>query len=755
MSSEKTENPKDVPEALPQAAEPSAPRKRRTSAKAKSASEGQAGVKAPAKPRAKRTVKSAAKGTTADSKEAAAAAPAAKSTRKRTVRKTAEGETAPVKRTRRKTTKKATPEATPSPALVGQELKSAALEGIVQTQSAASEPVALPAATVAGQPQESLPEQPDVSVKEEPAQDPVSAQASAPEPAVSVAVSEITAPAEPVPLAVEPSAPLESRPQQGVAPVKDESAPVQVPAQAVAPEPKGEIVSEPLAQTGPKATSEPAAAAVSESAAPVETSAPAMPEAPTTPSDVVEQMTEPTVPAFAVAAEVTNAEPKSQAPASDSVPMAGLEPTPVGTPENPIEEENRPVTTAARQAQMAKPQESKPAPTETAAAGSVAASPAAAPVAAGEPSLRSEALEKPEPRADESLLPQICRSWSARIALIVVILALCCTLPSWWYFERDVAFPDNVETVDVTIPAGSSGREIARRVADSGIGVSADTFQGVLRVQGASLAIHAGRYRFERGMALADIVDKLHRGEVEKFTFRIADGQPIWVVREAVGKLPDITVKTTAMSEEELRAAVGVKEPSLEGVFAPETYSFRTGITDVDVLRAAYREQMRILDSVWEARSPEAVVKSKYEALILASIIEKETSLHTDRSLVSSVFNNRLRLRMPLQTDPTIIYGIGRDFDGNLTRRDMQRPGPYNTYLNSGLPPTPISMPTAASIHAALNPQKTKYLYFVARGDGTTYFSSTLAEHNRAVEKYQKAPARKAQLERKRQNNAR
>ena len=208
------------------------------------------------------------------------------------------------------------------------------------------------------------------------------------------------------------------------------------------------------------------------------------------------------------------------------------------------------------------------------------------------------------------------------------------------------------------------------------------------------------------------------------------------------------------MTEDQLRAAVGIEEPHLEGVFAPETYSFRTGITDLDVYRAAYREQMRILAKEWENRSSDAMVKTKYEALILASIIEKETSMPDDRALISSVFNNRLRLRMPLQTDPTIIYGIGENFNGNLTRRDMQRPGPYNTYLNMGLPPTPISMPTAASIHAALNPQKTKYLYFVARGDGTTYFSKTLAEHNRAVEKYQKAPARKARAQ-QRQNNAR
>lgn len=358
-------------------------------------------------------------------------------------------------------------------------------------------------------------------------------------------------------------------------------------------------------------------------------------------------------------------------------------------------------------------------------------------------------------RQDSLLLPQLCRSLWAKALVVAVICALCCLLPYWWYFKRTVDLPEGAAFVDVSIPSGSSGRLIANRISEAGIGVSADTLVGLLRVQGAALSIHAGRYRFKPGMTLADIVAKLQQGDVEAFSFRIPDGQAIWDLRKAVSNLPDITVTTANLSDAQLREVLGVKEPSLEGLFAPETYNFRTGITDVDVYRAAYREQMRILDKEWNSRSPQAMVKSKYEALILASIIEKETSMQTDRALVSSVFNNRLRIRMPLQTDPTIIYGIGESFNGNLTRRDMQRAGPYNTYLNAGLPPTPISMPTAASIHAALNPQDTKYLYFVARGDGTTHFSKTLAEHNRAVEKYQKAPARKARAEQRRLNNAR
>lgn len=362
---------------------------------------------------------------------------------------------------------------------------------------------------------------------------------------------------------------------------------------------------------------------------------------------------------------------------------------------------------------------------------------------------------KTKETTENPLLPQICKSLWAKLAVVLVVVALCCTLPYWWYFKRSVDLPEGVSYVDVTVPTGASGRAIANRIAQAGIGVSPDTLIGLLRVQGTALSIHAGRYRFTPGMTLADIVDKLQRSDVEKFSFRIADGMPLWELRKAVTALPDIEIKTAGMSDMQLRSVLGIQEPHLEGVFAPETYSFRTGLTDIDVYRAAYREQMRILNDEWEKKGPLASVKTKYEALILASIIEKETSMRADRALVSSVFNNRLRLRMPLQTDPTIIYGIGESFDGNLKRRDLQQPGPYNTYLNAGLPPTPISMPSAASIHAALNPQDTKFLYFVARGDGTTHFSKTLTEHNRAVEKYQKAPARKARALQKRQKDAR
>ena len=471
-------------------------------------------------------------------------------------------------------------------------------------------------------------------------------------------------------------------------------------------------------------------------------------------------------------ASVTAPAVKTEKAAESSAPAAVAEDAPapaktesVSAPETKESaiDRNKPETTAADKAQTVPEPAAcaaQPAPeSKAAAAAADDPKPASSEEAArgqAAPESRESADEKAEKaEADKPLLPQPFRSRKVVAGVLVVVALLCYWLFHWWYFDRALDFPEGAASVDVTVPAGASGREIARRVEDSGVGVSADTLIGFLRVQGSSVAIHAGRYRFEAGMSLADVIEKLRSGEVEKFSFRISDGQPIWDLRRSVTALPDIAVKTKGMTDDELRRAIGVAEPHLEGVFAPETYNFKTGITDMDVYRAAYREQMRILNKEWEARSAAAMVKTKYEALILASVIEKETSVHTDRALVSSVFNNRLKKRMPLQTDPTIIYGIGAEFNGNLTRRDMQRPGPYNTYLNYGLPPTPISMPSAASIHAALNPADTKYLYFVARGDGTTYFSRTLAEHNRAVEKYQKAPARKARALRRQQDNKR
>lgn len=345
-------------------------------------------------------------------------------------------------------------------------------------------------------------------------------------------------------------------------------------------------------------------------------------------------------------------------------------------------------------------------------------------------------------------LPELATSIWAKIGVIVVVLALLAYLPFWWYFDRPVPFRAgmNLGTIDVVVPAGAHGRMIAELTKKEGIEVDVNMMVAALRMQGNAPSIHAGRYRFEPGMSLAEIVQKYQSGQVESFQMRIAEGTNIWQVRSAIAALPDVTALTQNMTDDEFMKALGLAEKHPEGLFAPETYRFRSGLTDIDVYRTAYREQQRILNEAWQTRKPNLALNTPYEALILASIIEKETSRPEDRALVSAVFNNRLRLKMPLQTDPTIIYGIGKDFNGNLTRRDLRTPGAYNTYLNVGLPPSPISMPSKASIEAALHPADVRHLYFVARGDGTTHFSNTLTEHNRAVQRYQRAPSRRANI---------
>lgn len=319
---------------------------------------------------------------------------------------------------------------------------------------------------------------------------------------------------------------------------------------------------------------------------------------------------------------------------------------------------------------------------------------------------------------------------------IFVMLAVAAS-PFLWYTQHEVAFPGGKDTVQITVPAGSSGRTVAKSLVATGIGVSEDTLVAAMRFEGSPV-IHAGSYEFERGMTLSDIVFRLTSGAVVTGSVRIADGSTFRQVLAALRGNGHLKVVTESMSEEQILAAIGASEKSAEGLFAPDTYKFNSGSTDLSLLKHAYVRQKAILSRAWESRPPKLKLKNPYEALILASLIEKESGSSADRALVSSVFHNRLRIWMPLQTDPTLIYGLGEQFSGRLHKRDLQRPGPYNTYLNYGLPPTPIAMPSAEAIRAALNPPDTKYLYFVARGDGTTHFSRGLVEHNRAVDKYQK-----------------
>lgn len=295
-----------------------------------------------------------------------------------------------------------------------------------------------------------------------------------------------------------------------------------------------------------------------------------------------------------------------------------------------------------------------------------------------------------------------------------------------------------LRAVDVRVRPGDTMRSVVLRLRDAGFELDEHLMRFAFRLHPKTTApMHSGVFRFPEGTTHAGVIDILTGPPLLDCSVRIPDGAPIWEVRKAFGAAEELEGKTSVLDAAAFAEAVGLPEGmSPEGWFAPDTYRYSSGTDDLALWRQAYRRQKETLEAAWATRPADSVLKTPYEALILASIIEKETSVDADRTKVSSVFHNRLKRGMPLQTDPTVIYGIGPEFNGNLTRADLRRPTPYNTYTMNTLPPTPIAMPSKASIEAAVHPADTKYLYFVARGDGTSEFSRTLAEHNRAVRRF-------------------
>ena len=230
----------------------------------------------------------------------------------------------------------------------------------------------------------------------------------------------------------------------------------------------------------------------------------------------------------------------------------------------------------------------------------------------------------------------------------------------------------------------------------------------------------------------------LVRGEESLRSLTLVEGWTFRQLRGALAKAPDLRQDTAELSDADIMERLGRMGQHPEGRFFPDTYSYAKGSSDLKLLALALRTMDRHLQAAWENRAPDSPLRTPQEALILASIIEKETGIHADRALIAGVFNNRLRLGMMLQTDPTVIYGMGELFDGNLRKKDLQTDTPWNTYTRAGLPPTPIAMPGRESLLAAVAPASTKALYFVARGDGSSAFSNSLDEHNRAVNQYQR-----------------
>jgi UPF0755 protein len=292
------------------------------------------------------------------------------------------------------------------------------------------------------------------------------------------------------------------------------------------------------------------------------------------------------------------------------------------------------------------------------------------------------------------------------------------------------------------VGAGASARGIARAIRDAGVDLNELEFIGAVKATGATRHLRAGRYAIEEGMSIRSLVQMLKRGDVLRERLTIPEGSTFQELRQMLAATEDLQHDSARLDDASLLRAVGAAENHPEGIFAPDTYVFDPGSSDLELLRRAYKTQAERLARAWGERAPGLPYGSAYEALIMASIIEKETGRPDERGLVAGVFVNRRRRGMPLQTDPTIIYGLGDRFDGHLHHEDLLVDTPYNTYLHAGLPPTPIALPGRASIEAALNPDKTPAIYFVARGDGSSEFSSTLADHNRAVNRFQRSGVR-------------
>jgi len=321
-------------------------------------------------------------------------------------------------------------------------------------------------------------------------------------------------------------------------------------------------------------------------------------------------------------------------------------------------------------------------------------------------------------------------------ALAVVLLSAALV----WYATAQVATAQL--PIQFSIKPGSSLRGAALELERAGALRQPRVFVLMARVLGESRNIKAGNYELTEPIAPYRLLRKIVHGDVTLATVQFIEGWTFRQMRKALDEHSGVAHVTKELTDAEILGRLGAKEDSPEGLFFPDTYHFATGSSDLAVLRRAYRLMQSHLEARWSARSEGLPLASPYEALILASIVEKETGKEEDRPLVAAVFVNRLRKGMLLQADPTVIYGLGEGFDGNLRKRDLLADAPYNTYTRVGLPPTPIAMPGLASLTVTLNPPASDALYFVSRGDGTSHFSRSLGEHERAVTKYQRSGQR-------------
>ncbi|CAN4271409.1 COG1559 Aminodeoxychorismate lyase [Methylophilaceae bacterium] len=322
-----------------------------------------------------------------------------------------------------------------------------------------------------------------------------------------------------------------------------------------------------------------------------------------------------------------------------------------------------------------------------------------------------------------------------------IIVAVLCSVLLFQYARTSLKLSPQAQ--EIIIQPKSGLRSIANQLVEQKVLGSPWPFILLAKILEKEQNLKAGDYTLNKNVTPYQLLLSLNRGKATQGSITFIEGKTFKQMREKIAKNDAIKNTTQALSDAEIMKLVGNGEAHAEGLFFPDTFYFDRGTQDTILLKRAYDSMQAKLNQAWNNRAPNLPYKNSYEALIMASVVEKETGKNSERPMIAGVFLNRLRIGMRLQTDPTVIYGMGKKYDGNIRRKDLQTDTIYNTYTRSGLPPTPIAMPGLASIEATLHPQQTKALYFVGKGDGSHAFSNSLAEHNQAVSKYQLKPKTK------------
>ena len=325
--------------------------------------------------------------------------------------------------------------------------------------------------------------------------------------------------------------------------------------------------------------------------------------------------------------------------------------------------------------------------------------------------------------------------------LLVLVLLLGAGTAAWvWqqyqaFLQTPIELPEEGKIFQ--IKRGVSLSSVARELHQEGLLTSVRYFRWYARSKNLGGQIKTGEYLIESGLTPVGLLDLFVSGRTKRYTITLVEG---WAFREMMARInrePNLKHELSGLTESEIMDRIGKPGIHPEGRFFPDTYVFTRESSDLELLQRAYRQMEEVLAQTWEERPEDVLLETAYEALILASIVEKETGKASERGEIAGVFTRRLKKNMKLQTDPTVIYGMGSEYQGNIRRKDLKQDTPYNTYVHKGLPPTPICMPGADAIRAAINPEPGSSLYFVARGDGSHQFSDTLKQHNAAVRKYQ------------------